>query len=345
MRVLVTGHRGYIGSVMVGVLRNARYEVVGLDCDFYQGCDFGRVHETIPGYDIDLRDIEFTDLLSFDAVIHLATLPEPANGELNPATVCSINEEATIRLAECCKKAGVSRFLFASSSSVYGRGGSEPPDERHPTVPTTEYASSKRRCERELARLTDHTFTPVFLRNASAYGVSPRLRMDSTVNEFVASAVTCGRVVVSSSNGRTWRSLIHVEDIARAYMAVLAAPDELVRDQVFNVAGPGQNHRVIDIADAVTDLVPQCTRLDTQSAFDEPGYRLDASKLLRTFSKLALRWTLPTGIRQLRNAMDGSGLTPGDLRSDRYRRSLRLKTLIERRDVTDTLRRTEPVLV
>ncbi len=344
MRVLVTGHRGYIGSVLVTVLRHARYDVVGLDCDFYEGCDFGRVRETIPSYDFDLRDIESADLLSFDAVIHLAALPEDSSGEFDPDIVSAINEEATIRLAECCKEACVSRFLFASACSVYGRGGNEPLHEQCPPAPTTSFAASKLDCERELARLADHTFTPVFLRNAGVYGMSPRLRMDLIVNEFVASAIACGRVVLTS-DGRAWRSLIHVEDIARAYAAVLTAPDELVHNKVFNVARTDENHRLIDVADMVTDLVPQCTRSVNQLVFDEPSYRIDGSKLKRTFPKLSFRWTLPIGIRQLRNAMFGSILTPGDLRSDRYRRALRLKTLMEHGDLDAGLRRTVPALV
>lgn len=346
MRVLVTGHRGYVGSVMVGVLRHARFDVVGLDCDFYQGCDFGRVHESVPSFDIDLRDVEFTDLLSFDAVVHLAALPEDRSSELDPTTIREINEEVTIRLAECCKQASVSRFLFSSSCDVYGRSGGDLLDEHAPVIPAMLYAAAKYRCECALASLADHTFTPIILRHAGAYGVSPRMRIDLIVNDFVASAVANGRIVVGSG-GRTWRPLIHVEDIARAYAAVLLAPDDLVHNQVFNLVADESasgGRRVIDIADMVTELVSDCTRSIRQDAFDEPSYRVDGSKFQLAFPKFSFRWTLPLGIRQLRNAMLSAGLTPGDWRSDRYRRVLRLKALMERGDLSRTLRCVCPTL-
>jgi nucleoside-diphosphate-sugar epimerase len=325
---------------MVRVLRNARYDVVGLDSDLYQGCDFGRVHEQIPAYNLDLREIEFTDLLSFDAVIHLAALPEEtladrqAGAEYGSDQARGMAVASTLRLAECCKRASVSRFLFASSCTVYGRDGKSCGpvfDEQCPASPVTAYAASKLRCEQGLTELADGSFCPVILRNASVYGVSPRLRTDLVVNDFVASAVVNGQVVLSS-DGSAWRPLVHVEDVARAYAAVLGASDQTIRGQIFNVARTQGNHRLIDIADAVTELVPQCTRRTTRAVFDEISYRVDGDKLARTFPELSFRWTIPIGIRQLRDAMVGSGLTPGDLRSDRYRRALRLKTLVERGD-------------
>ncbi len=329
MRVLITGHRGYLGSVLTGVLRHARHEVVGLDCDLFSGCDFGRVRQEVPSFDTDLRDVEFADLLSFDAVIHLASLPDDRSGMLDPELTEQINFEATMRLAACCKQAQVSRFLFASSCAVYGRGGSDVLDEQSPVEPVTQYASAKLRCERELARLADDRFTPVFLRNATLYGVSPRLRLDIVVNDFVGAAVTTGRVAVKTA-GRAWRPLLHVEDAARACAVVLAAPDETVSNQVFNVANGDENFRVIDVADTVTELVPHTTRTITSSVFDERSYRVSGAKLARTFPRFSFRWTLQSGIRQLYTAMLGAGMTPGDWRSDRYRRLLRLSTLLER---------------
>lgn len=328
MRVLVTGHRGYIGSVLVTVLRHARFEVVGLDCDLYQGRDFGRVRETIPSYCLDLREVEFTDLLSFDAVIHLAALQESTPPGIDSGLICEVNEEATIRLAECSKKACVSRFLFASSCGVYGRNGIKPFEETSPADPITQEGASKLRCERALDRLADHSFSPVFLRQADVYGVSPRLRTDLMVNGFVASAVATGCVVVPG-DWQVWRPVVHVEDLARAYAAVLIAPDETIHDEAFNVAAPDDNHRAIDIADAITELVPQCTRRVTRTCFDEPSYRVSGSKMKRKFPKLSFRWNLPTGIRQLRNAMFGAGLTPADLRSDRYGRVFPLSALVD----------------
>ncbi len=361
MRVLVTGHRGYIGSVMTCILRQARFEVAGLDCDWYHGCDFGRVCETVPGFDTDLREIEFTDLLPFDAVVHLASLPEdafelghPQSGSTpnvardDHSLIDEINHEATIRLAECAKQAHVSRFLFASSCAVYGRGVARPLDEQAPTNPLTAYASSKLRCEQELARLADRTFTPVFLRHGEVYGVSPRLRMDLTVADLVGSAVTQGRVTMKTG-ASGWRPVVHVGDLCRAYAAVLIAPDELVRNEVFNVVAPGvaphatgENYRIIDIADMITDVLPMCTRSAAVDTFARQSFRADGSKLLRTFPKLTFRWTLPLGLRQLHTAMLSAGITPGDWRSDRYRRALRLQRLVEAGELNASLRRSQP---
>jgi nucleoside-diphosphate-sugar epimerase len=339
MRVLVTGHRGYIGSVMVTVLRNARYDVVGLDCDFYRGCDFGRVRESVPAFEIDLREIEFTDLLSFDAVIHLAAVPVGISPELDVAAR-EINEEAAVRLAECCRQAGVARFLFASCCSVYGRGLNRPFDEESPANPTTPHAVVKYRCERAISELADHSFAPVFLRHASVYGVSPRLRTDLPVNGMVASAVATGRAALGG-RAAAWRPLVHVEDLCRAYAAMLTAPDDVVRNQVFNIAAQEENYRVIDIADMVTELDPHYTRSVAHDANAEPSLRVDGTKLRRTFPKLSFRWTLPLGLRQLRTAMLGAGFTPGDWRSDRYRRAMRLKSLIEQGRLDPSLRALE----
>lgn len=337
MRVLVTGNRGYIGSVLTGLLRRARYDVVGLDCDWYRGCDFGRVREPVPGFETDLREIEFTDLLSFDAVIHLATVPEDHDSLLDPALTEEINYAATMRLAECCKQAKVSRFIFASTCEVYGANGTEFVDETGPTAPTTEYARSKLRCERDLARLADDDFTPVLLRMATAYGVSPRMRLDTVVNEFVASAAAQGRVNMHTA-GRAWRPLMHVEDIARAYAAVLAAPDELVANQVFNVANTAENYRVADVAELVSEIVPRTTYTANVGMPDRQSYRVNGDKLVRTSRGLAYRWTLRNGIRQLRDAMENAGMTPGEWRCGRYRRLLRLRTLVERGEIDSSLR-------
>ncbi len=341
MRVLVTGHRGYIGSVLMSVLQHARHEVVGLDCDWYRDCDFGRMRDSIPSFEMDVRDVEFTDLLSFDAVIHLADLPQDATVQLDPALNEEINFEATLRLAECCKQASVSRFLFASTCAVYGSGEGKPQSESNSPAPTTPYALAKLRCEQALLRLADEHFEPVLLRNATVYGVSPRLRLDTVVNDFVGSAVAVGRVVMRTE-GRAWRSLMHVEDVARVYATVLTAAGEVVGGQVFNVAKTGENYRVIDIADCVTEFVPDCTRSIRTGIPDQRSYCVDGSKLQRALPHLTWRWTLPQGIRQLRSAMLGAGLTAGEWRSDRYRRVICLRTMMERGELDPSLRRHEP---
>ena len=343
MRVLVTGHRGYIGSVVAEVLRHARFDVVGLDCDLYGACGFGRVAEETPSFDLDVREVEFTDLLSFDAVVHLAALPECFGPELDPALVEEVNLHGTLRLAECCKQAQVSRFLFASSCAVYGRDPGDLQNEESPTAPLTAYARSKLECERLLSQLADSTFSPVFLRCATVYGMSPRLRLDTVVNDFVASAVARGRIDMQTE-GRAWRPLVHVEDLARTFAAALTAPDDSVRSQVLNVAATDQNHRIIDVADLVAELVPGCTRADAPGVFDRRSYRVDGSKLARTLPKLSLRWTLEQGIRQLRDAFASAALTPSAWRGERFRRVMRLQSLIERGELDATLRQSRPAI-
>ena len=337
MRVLLTGHRGYIGTVLAGVLHHARHEVVGLDCDLFSGCDFGRVRDGLPSFEMDLREVEFVDLLSFEAVVHLAALPEDPEGTLDEAATWEVNRDATIRLAECCKKAGVGRFLFASTCAVYGAGRGEPQAEDSPTEPLTPYARAKLECEQALRELADGSFVPVILRNGTVYGVSPRLRLDTVVNDFVGSAVTRGRVEVQTDGG-AWRPFVHVEDVARAYTAVLTAGDEAVGGETFNVAATEENHRVIDVADLVTDLVPDCTKSVRTGVPDRRSYSVNGSKLRRRLPNFSWRWSLPQGVRQLRAAMIGAGLTAGDWRSDKYRRVMRLAARQERGELDEHLR-------
>lgn len=337
MRVLVTGHRGYIGSVLVGVLKHARHDVVGLDSDLYAGCDFGRIRDDTPSFDMDVRDVEFTDLLSFDAVIHLAALPEYFEGCLDDSLTWDINAHAGLRLAECCKQANVPRFLLASSCAVYGDSSGAPQTEESTPRPLTAYAKAKLFLERELLGMSEGAFTPVILRNATVYGVSPRLRMDTAVNDFVGSAVTRGRVE-PRSDGRAWRPFIHVEDLARAYAGILAAPDEIVGGRTFNVAVTEENYRIVDVADLVAELTPSCTRFTMPTTPDRRSYHVDGARLRDALPNLRWRWTLPQGIRQLRAAMIGAGLSQGDWRCDRYRRLLHLQSRLERGDVQPSLR-------
>lgn len=342
MRVLITGHRGYIGSVLTCVLRNGLCEVVGLDSDLFDGADFGRVDESVPAFDTDIRDIEFQDLISFDAVVHLAGLSDDASAAINATAATEINVQATVRLAECCKRAGVTRMLFASTCAVYGENDGGVLTEADPAGPVSGYAASKLAAEEELLKLADSAFSPVVLRNATVYGVSPRLRLDTVVNDFVASAAATGRVRMQTA-GHAYRPLIHVEDLARAYLAVLTAPTDAVARQTFNIVPVGENHRVIDIADEVAGAVPGCVRERPQPMSDRCSYRADGWKLRRALPRLAMRWNLTLGVRQLYNAVCNAGLSAGDWRSDRYRRSSRLRAMLESGEVDETLRRTARV--
>lgn len=331
MRVLVTGHRGYIGSVVATVLRHARFEVVGLDCDLYAGCDFGRTRHPVPSFDIDARDVEFTDLLPFDAVLHLAALPEEPYDADSGRDLRNADEETTTRLAECCKKANVARFLFASTCDVYGRVGRALCDEHYPTNPMGESAKSKLRSEEMLTSLADRSFTPTVLRIPDVYGVSPRIRLEPLVNDFTASAVVSGRVNIGR-DASAWRSLVHVEDLARACAVMLATDDQAKHLQtgapggVCNIADPEATYRVVDIADTVTEQIPHVVRSTPCHAHDDPSCRVDGSKFARLFPKFAFRWTLEAGIRQLASAFVSAGLTPGEYRSDRYRRLMKLRS-------------------
>lgn len=344
MRVLITGHRGYIGSVLTSSMRRAGHDVIGLDCDFFRDCDFLCTDVSVPSLDCDVRDVDFADLAGFDAVVHLAALSDDASGQLNPRLTEEINYEATVQLADQCKRAGVARFIFASTCAVYGRGHALLLDEQSPTDPQSVYADSKLRCECALASMADDAFTPVILRNATVYGVSPRLRLDLVVNDFVGSAVVHGRINVKTA-GRAWRPLIHVDDVARAFAAVLTAPAPSVHNEIFNVVPNDANYQVTAIAEAVTEFLPEVSWAAACQIFDVRSYRVDGSKLRCAVPRLRFRHSLPDGIRQLQSSIVASGLTPGEWRSNRYRRMPRLQSLMERGELGASLRRKQPTRV
>ena len=339
MRVLVTGHHGYIGSVLAPGLREAGHEVVGLDTFYYRGCDFGDGSELEPSLELDLRDGRSADLEGFDAVVHLAALSNDPLGDFNPGWTYAINRDATLTLARAAKAAGARRFVFASSCSMYGAAeGDAALTEAAPLRPLTPYAESKVAAEEALSELAGDGFVPVSMRNATVYGVSPRLRLDIVLNNLVAWAHTTGAIRLQS-DGSSWRPMIHVRDVTRATIALLEAPDEVVCGQAFNIGSDAQNYRIRELAEIVHDRLPQCEVTFAEGASADPrSYRVDFSKFESAFPDCRFEWTAERGADELAGAYEDVGLTFEDFQGHRYIRLGQLKRLLDARALDAELR-------
>jgi len=329
VHVLVTGHQGYLGVIVTRALRHAGHEITGLDSGYYDGCSLGPEPEPVPNYRMDLRDAQPAHLEGVDAVVHLAALSNDPVGDLAPEITYDINHHASTRLARLARDAGVRRFLYSSTCSVYGAsGGDELVDEDAPLRPVTPYAVSKVRVEDELHRLADEGFVTVSLRNATAFGFSPRLRADIVVNNLVGWAYLTGEVKVLS-DGTPWRPLVHAEDIASAFLALLDADARTVSGQAFNVGRQGENHRIREIAAAVAETVPGCRVDITGVAGNDPrSYRVDFSRLTRAVPAYQPKWTMREGAEELYAAYQKYGLTAEDF----HNRFVRLRRLAELQD-------------
>jgi len=328
VRILVTGHNGYIGTVLVPMLQAAGHEVHGLDSYLYEECTYGPDVEDPPSLRKDVRDVTPHDLEGFEAVMHLAAISNDPVGDLNADTTYDINHRASVHLGAVAKTAGVERFLFSSSCSLYGKAGDDFLDETADADPVTPYGQSKILAEDGLRELADDTFSPTYLRNATAYGVSPRLRGDLVVNNLVGYAMTTGDVLIKS-DGTPWRPLVHIEDISRAFVALLDAPRDVVHDEAFNVGATTENYRISEVAAMVEEIVP-----GSRIHYAEGGgpdlrcYRVDCEKIRKVVPGFETVWTVRKGVQELYDTYRANGLTLEDFESSRFLRLKHVKELV-----------------
>ena len=325
----MTGHNGYIGSVMAPHLMSAGYEVMGLDTGYFSECSLIPDLRQVPAIKKDVRDLTAADLSGFDAVVHLAALSNDPIGNLNDSWTEDINFKASVKLAELAKAAGVSRYLFSSSCIMYGSADTLVVTEESPLDPKTEYARSKVKAERAITAMADKNFSPVFIRNGTIYGVSPRMRFDTVLNDLVGSAVTTGKVVVHS-DGKPWRPVMHVQDVARYFQAMLEAPVEKIHNQAFNSGANELNHQIIELAQIAVQTVPGCKlEMVPKPGADQRTYKADFGKFARTFPDFKFKWNATSGAAELYEAYKRVGLKHADYTDKKFTRLKWLRHLLD----------------
>lgn len=338
MKVMVTGNLGYIGTVLAPMLKERGHDVVGLDSDLYSRCTFGDGLVDIPTIIKDIRDVEQSDFEGVDAICHLAGLSNDPLGDLNPGLTYEINHKASVRLAELAKQAGTQRFVFSSSCSNYGAGGEDWLTEKSAFNPVTPYGKSKVMVEQDVAKMADDNFSPTFLRNATAYGVSPRLRFDLVLNNLVAWAVTTGQIRMKS-DGSPWRPIVHIEDISRAFVAVLEAPRDKIHNQAYNVGVTEDNLQVRDIANIVGKTVPDCKISFADGASpDKRCYRVNCDHLPQEIPAFQPQWNTQRGAQELYDAYKNHGVTLDEFEGARFQRIAHIRKLIADGNLNNELR-------
>lgn len=341
MRVLVTGHKGYIGTILVPMLQEHGHSVIGIDSDLYRNSTYGTPPSPVEEIIKDVRDIELADLDGVEAIVSLAALSNDVLGDLNPDVTYEINHQASVRLAEMAKDLGIRRYIFASSCSMYGAAGDKILDETAEFNPVTAYATSKVWVERDVSQMASDNFSPTFMRNATAYGVSPRIRFDVVLNNLSAWAYTTGKVHMKS-DGTPWRPVVHIEDISRAIIAALKSPREVIHNLAVNVGINSENYQIRELADFVRQTIPDCEISFADDASpDLRNYRVNFDKYESTFPDFKLQWNALDGAHSIYESYQRFGLEKDEYEGPKYKRIAQLKSLIASGQLDDTMRWTK----
>lgn len=339
MKVLVTGHAGYIGAVLLPLFQEAGHELYGIDSYLFEDCVIGDPPVQIPELKADVRDLDASVFEGFDAVVHLAALSNDPLGDLNPDCTWDINHRGCVHVAKMAKEAGVKRFLHSSTCSLYGAHGDNYLDESAEFLPVTPYGESKVKAEMEIREMANDDFSPTFLRNATAYGFSARLRGDLVVNNLTGYAYSRGEVYLKS-DGTSWRPLVHIEDISRAFLVLMEADRDKIHNEAFNIGATEENYLIRDVATIVSEVVPNSEVAFSDEAFNDlRNYRVNCDKLATAFPEAKPQWTVRKGVEELLENYDKYGLTEDILTGQTLQRIKTVKRLLDEGQIDLNLRR------